>query len=91
MKAEPTGKINYWGYTGGGIFAPKASYSSGKEKHPVTEFKELVKALHRAGLEIIVELFFTGNESPVYALDAVAPLGGAATMWTGCTWWETPP
>ena len=71
VKEEPTGKINYWGYTGGGIFAPKASYSSGKEKHPVTEFKELVKALHRAGLEIIVELFFTGNESPVYALDAV--------------------
>ena len=71
VKEEPTGKLNYWGYTKGGVFAPKASYSSGKEKHPVKEFKELVKALHKAGLEIIVELYFTGEESPVFALDAV--------------------
>lgn len=68
---KPTGKLNYWGYTPGLYFAPKASYCSGKEKHPVTEFKQLVKAFHRAGLEIIVELYFTGKETPSFVLDAV--------------------
>ncbi|HJC48337.1 MAG TPA: alpha-amylase [Candidatus Lachnoclostridium pullistercoris] len=71
VREEPTGKLNYWGYGKSCVFAPKASYSSGREKHPVKEFKELVKSLHKAGLEIIVELYFTGAESPVFALDAV--------------------
>lgn len=68
---QPTGQINYWGYGKSYPFAPKASYSSGKDKNPEREFKEMVKALHRAGLEIIIELFFTGKESPVFVLDAV--------------------
>lgn len=70
-KDEPTGRLNYWGYGDGCSLAPKASYSSGKEKHPVREFRELVKALHKAGLEIIIELYFTGKETPGYALEAV--------------------
>ena len=70
-KDEPTGKLNYWGYTKGYSFAPKASYCSGKEKAPAKEFRELVKSLHKAGLEVIIELFFTGTERPGYAVDAV--------------------
>jgi isoamylase len=66
---KPVGKLNYWGYTSGGYFAPKASYAS--EKNPALEFKGLVKALHKEGLELIVELFFTGKEPPSFVLDVI--------------------
>uniref|UniRef100_UPI0006D05594 alpha amylase C-terminal domain-containing protein n=1 Tax=Clostridium sp. NkU-1 TaxID=1095009 RepID=UPI0006D05594 len=66
---KPVGKLNYWGYTSGYYFAPKASYAS--KKNPALEFKSLVKALHKEGLEVIVELFFTGKEPPSLVLDAV--------------------
>lgn len=69
--SEPTGKINYWGYGSGFYFAPKSSYCAGRRKHPVHEFKSLVKALHMAGLEIVIELFFQGNEHSALILDAV--------------------
>ena len=68
---EPTGKLNYWGYTKACCFAPKASYSSGKEKHPVRELKSLVRALHQAGMELVMELYFTGRENQAFILDAV--------------------
>lgn len=68
---EPTGKLNYWGYTGGYYYAPKASYSSGQKKHPAHEFKTLVKAFHREGMELIIELYFSGKESPAFVLDVV--------------------
>ncbi|ADL06627.1 alpha-amylase family glycosyl hydrolase [Lacrimispora saccharolytica] len=66
---KPSGKLNYWGYTAGCYFAPKASYAAGND--PVLEFKSLVKALHKEGLEVIVELYFTGKEPPSFVLDAV--------------------
>lgn len=68
---KPTGKLNYWGYTEGLYFAPKASYSSARAKNPTAELKNLVKALHREGIELIIELYFTGKETPSLALDAV--------------------
>lgn len=68
---KPTGKLNYWGYTSGFYFSPKASYSAGGKGGAAEEFKSLVKALHREGLEVVVELYFTGTEPPVFALDAV--------------------
>lgn len=68
---EPTGKLNYWGYTGSCYFAPKASYSSGKHKTPARDMKNLVKALHRAGLELVLELYFPGGENPALILDVV--------------------
>lgn len=60
---EADGRLNYWGYGPSFLFAPKASYA-GKGKNPVTEFKNLVKTLHREGLGIVAELFFTGEETP---------------------------
>lgn len=66
----PTGKINYWGYAPAYYFAPKAAYA-GKGKDPVTEFKKMVKALHRAGIELVTELYFTGRETPSFVLDVV--------------------
>ena len=66
---EPDGRLNYWGYGPSFLFAPKASYA-GKGKHPVTEFKNLVKTLHRENLSVVTELFFTGKESPSEVLEA---------------------
>ena len=68
---EPDGKLNYWGYTRGYYFAPKCAYSSGPVREPEREFKDMVKALHRAGLELVLELFFDGKEAPSYVLDVV--------------------
>lgn len=68
---KPTGKLNYWGYTEGYYYAPKASYSSGQRKRPAREFKMLVKEIHRAGMELYLELYFTGKESPALVLDIV--------------------
>jgi glycogen operon protein len=68
---KPTGKINYWGYTSGFYFAPKASYASDNKETPALELKKLVKALHKEGIELITELYFSGKESPTLVLDAV--------------------
>jgi len=48
--------MNYWGYGAGFYFAPKASYSAAGD--PVHEIKDLVKALHKAGIELILEFYF---------------------------------
>ena len=58
---------NYWGYDPVAFFAPKASYGSagglGQQK---LEFKEMVRALHHAGIEVILDVVFNhtaeGNE-----------------------------
>lgn len=52
---------NYWGYGEGYFFAPKSGYASGDA---VTEMKEFVRTLHRAGIELIIEMPFTG-ETPL--------------------------
>lgn len=66
----PTDKLNYWGYAPGYYFAPKASYSSGDQKNPVRECKMLVKELHKAGIEVVIELYFDGSQNPSTVLDA---------------------
>lgn len=68
---EPDGRLNYWGYAPGYYFAPKASYASGKEKHPVEEFKRLVREFHKNHLEVIIELYFDEKENPVTVQEAV--------------------
>ena len=55
----PPGKINYWGYAPVSFFAPHQAYSSRQDLHgPVDEFRDMVKALHRAGIEIILDVVF---------------------------------
>jgi isoamylase len=50
---------NYWGYNTIGFFAPDARYaSSGVNGEQVNEFKSLVKALHEAGIEIILDVVY---------------------------------
>ncbi len=53
------GLANYWGYNSIGFFAPNAQYaSSGTSGGQVNEFKEMVKALHRAGIEVILDVVY---------------------------------
>jgi glycogen operon protein len=55
----PPGKINYWGYAPVSFFAPHQAYSSRQEPlGPVNEFRDMVKALHRAGIEVILDVVF---------------------------------
>ncbi|WPD22157.1 MAG: glycogen debranching protein GlgX [Candidatus Electrothrix scaldis] len=48
---------NFWGYSPLSFFAPKASYSS-DSAHPLQEFRDMVKTLHRAGIEVILDIVF---------------------------------
>ncbi|GAA4735800.1 glycogen debranching protein GlgX [Amnibacterium soli] len=53
------GLSNYWGYNTVGFFAPHGAYSSaGDSGAQVAEFKTLVKALHAAGLEVILDVVY---------------------------------
>lgn len=50
---------NFWGYSTMAFFAPKASYAAEPwDGNAVKEFKEMVKAFHRAGIEIIIDVVF---------------------------------
>ena len=53
------GLSNYWGYSSIGFLAPHALYSaSGTRGEQVSEFKGMVKALHRAGIEVILDVVY---------------------------------
>jgi isoamylase len=53
----PPGKINYWGYAPVSFFAPHQAYSSRQDPlGPADEFRDMVKALHRAGIEVILDV-----------------------------------
>jgi isoamylase len=55
----PPGLVNYWGYSPVSFFAPHAGYSSRRDPlSPVDEFRDLVKALHRAGIEVILDVVY---------------------------------
>ncbi len=55
----PPGRVNYWGYAPISFFAPHQGYSSRQDPlAPVNEFRDMVKALHRAGIEVILDVVF---------------------------------
>ena len=55
----PPGRVNYWGYAPVSFFAPHQAYSSRQDPlGPVDEFRDMVKALHRAGIEVILDVVF---------------------------------
>ena len=61
------GRQNYWGYDPLAFFAPHRGYASSKEPGAqVKEFKQMVRALHQAGIEVILDVVFNhtaeGNE-----------------------------
>ncbi|HVS40252.1 MAG TPA: glycogen debranching protein GlgX [Gemmataceae bacterium] len=55
----PPGQVNYWGYAPVSFFAPHPAYSSRRDPlGPVDEFRDMVKALHRAGIEVILDVVY---------------------------------
>ncbi len=66
----PPGLVNYWGYAPVSFFAPHQAYSSCKNSlGPGDEFRDMVKALHRAGIEVILDVVFNhtteaGHDGP---------------------------
>ena len=60
--------VNYWGYGKAYFFAPKASYAAGD---PVNEMKSLVRQMHLAGIEVILEMPFTEGTTFSLILDCL--------------------
>jgi isoamylase len=55
----PSGHVDYWGYSPVSFFAPHRAYSSRQDPlGPMDEFRDMVKALHRAGIEVILDVVF---------------------------------
>ncbi|MEN8162752.1 MAG: glycogen debranching protein GlgX [Acidobacteriota bacterium] len=55
----PAGLTNYWGYCPVSFFAPHAAYSSDTSVlGPIREFRDMVKALHSAGIEVILDVVY---------------------------------
>jgi len=52
------GLTNYWGYNTLGFFAPDVRYATGCHSEQVAEFKTMVKRLHRAGIEVILDVVY---------------------------------
>ncbi len=72
------GLTNYWGYNSVGFFAPHAAYSSsGSRGEQVREFKAMVRALHEAGLEVLLDVVYNhtgegGNVGPTLNFRGIA-------------------
>ena len=89
---------NFWGYQPVSFFAPKASYAAaGAPADAVREFKTMVKALHEAGIEVILDIVFNhtgegdergatfcwrGLDNPTYYL--LEPKTGRYLNYSGC-------
>jgi isoamylase len=94
----PIGKTNYWGYAPISFFSPHQAYSSRQDPlGPINEFRDMVKALHRAGIEVILDvvfnhtaegddtgptLCFKGIDNPTYSI--LENGGGRYVNYTGC-------
>ncbi len=64
-------KVNYWGYSDEAwYFAPKTSYAYDK-KNPKKEFKELVAALHKEGMELLMDMHFAKDTNPALIMDCL--------------------
>jgi glycogen operon protein len=74
----PGGRPNYWGYQPVSFFAPHAAYSSVPgAQGAADEFRDLVKALHRAGIEVILDVVYNhtaenGADGPSFAYKGLA-------------------
>jgi isoamylase len=74
----PPGRTNYWGYQPVSFFAPHHAYSSRAEPLAVLdEFRDMVRAMHRAGLEVILDVVFNhtaegGREGPTLCYRGLA-------------------
>lgn len=66
---KPKVKINYWGYKTANYFCPKNEYAYTDDS--VKEFKDMVKALHKAGIEVIMQMYFDKMQSSAFIIDVM--------------------
>ncbi|MFI5316352.1 MAG: glycogen debranching protein GlgX [Myxococcota bacterium] len=92
------GLANYWGYNTLAFFAPDARFASGDRGEQVAEFREMVKRLHAAGFEVLIDVVYNHTpegepRGPVYSLRGVDNATyyrldprqpGEYEDWTGC-------
>ena len=77
VQACPPGLVNYWGYQPVGFFALHRAFSSRQQPlGPVDEFRDMVKALHRAGIEVILDVVFNhtaegGDDGPTLSFRGI--------------------
>ncbi|MGL5827882.1 MAG: glycogen debranching protein GlgX, partial [Nocardioides sp.] len=83
------GLTNYWGYNSIGFFAPHGAYSAGGDRgQQVTEFKQMVKNFHRAGIEVILDVVYNhtaegGPTGPSYSFRGLDDIGFYKRSGTG--------
>ncbi len=70
------GLSNYWGYNTLGFFAPHSAYAGGKSGRQVDEFKTMVKRLHAAGIEVLLDVVYnhtaeSGRLGPTLSLRGI--------------------
>lgn len=71
-------KVNYWGYDPISFFVPHPGYSSDKSLHgPINEFRDMVKALHKAGIEVYLDVVYnhtseSGKDGPMFNFKGLA-------------------
>jgi isoamylase len=74
----PAGRVNYWGYQPVSFFAPHHAYSSRTDPRDVIdECRDMIKALHRAGIEVILDVVFNhtsegGRDGPTFCYRGLA-------------------
>jgi isoamylase len=77
VQDAPEGLINYWGYSPISFFAPHQGYSSSASPGGVLdEFRDMVKALHAAGIEVILDVVYNhtaegGQGGPTYSFRGI--------------------
>ena len=92
---QEKGLRNYWGYNPLAMFALEPSYAA-DQKHPLNEFKSMVKALHQAGIEVILDVVFNHSAESEQTYPTFCQRGiddqtyywrndqGRYINWTGC-------
>jgi isoamylase len=76
------GLRNYWGYNTLGFFAPHADYASSVEGQQVQEFKSMVKAMHAAGIEVILDVVYSASRASTTRPTTGSSRTTSATTWT---------
>lgn len=99
MRLQHMGLSNYWGYSSIGFFAPEVRYWSGQTgTTPIAEFRDMVKALHGRGIEVVLDVVFnhtaeTDEFGPTLSFRGIdnqlyyhlrADNPGLYENWTGC-------
>lgn len=94
----PKERDNYWGYGPMSFFAPHSGYASDKRiKGPLNEFRDMVKALHKADIEVILDVVYNhtaegGDDGPIFCFRGIDheayyildPATRSNTNYSGC-------